>query len=120
VTPDELEVVRRINAFRRAHRLTTVIPNPDLEDVARDHSRRMRDERFFDHRNFKRRIGDEWTSAAEAIFAADLPIDSPANCVEAWKDSPPHRHNLLGDFAFVGIGRVASDKRAFWTADLAR
>jgi uncharacterized protein YkwD len=120
VSKAEEKVVSLINAYRRAHKLSTLMPHDTLHNVSQIQSTLMRDRDYFDHRDFIARIGGGWTKAGEVIAKIDLPIDSPERVVEGWKKSPPHRRELLGDFQFIGISRVANEKEAFWTANLGR
>lgn len=40
--------------------------------------------------------------------------DSPAEVVQAWMDSPPHRANILGDYTHVGSARAEAHGRIWW------
>jgi uncharacterized protein YkwD len=118
VTAVEQDVMRRLNAFRRAHDLPTLMPHPKLAEVAMIQSRTMRDRGYFDHRRFKARIGITWAFAAEIIAQSDLSTETAEKIVQGWKDSDHHRNTILHpDYKFAGVGRQADEKRAWWTVD---
>ena len=120
MTPEESALLRAINALRRKHRLPTLMPHPKLHVIARQQSMFMRDRRYFDHRHFETRIGTEWEAASENIAYADLGAGKPEEIVEMWEKSARHRKNMLGDFLYIGVGRMANEKGAWWTTDYAR
>lgn len=120
MTPEEIEVIRLINAYRLGQRLTTVSPLPRLAHIARRHSISMKDGHFIDHRGFERRVGPGWQAAGEVLARFPLAIDRPAEVVKGWRESPPHRKTISGDFHFIGVARAVDTKDAWWTAVLAR
>jgi uncharacterized protein YkwD len=57
--------------------------------------------------------GFRWSSWGETVGAGQ---PSPADIVQAWMDSPPHKAILLGSFTYVGVAKVVdSDGVPYWT-----
>lgn len=92
------------------------MPNVLLEALAAQHAKDLMERNTLDHRRFAQRLAS-WSKAAENVAFADLPLDSPETVVKNWIGSPGHRKNMLGNFQFIGVARVASDKRAFWVTE---
>ena len=52
---------------------------------------------------------------------ADQGSTTPAECVTAWENSPPHLSNILGDYTHAGAGLAIDANGVFyWVADFAR
>lgn len=131
--PDEIELLRIINAYRAANGLGCLTPSPTMNAAATYMSRAMGELGFFSHneppcddegnctgRNPFDRIRafghDKWTAAAENI-ACGYP--TPEAVFEGWKNSPRHNANmLLPEMKAIGIGREIVDGsscRIYWT-----
>jgi uncharacterized protein YkwD len=112
----EQSMLAQVNSYRAQHGLGTLQQSPALMRAAREHSRDMAQNDYFDHTSqdgeafFQRltRFGFHWRSAGENIAqASGLTSDDDAagEAVSLWQHSPPHNKILLtGSFKSVGIG----------------
>lgn len=109
----EEQVRQQINAIRQQKNLTPLENNAKLAAVARDYSRRMAIENFFEHTSPKgdtaadraRSAGIFYVMLGENLFTStNIPQPVPA-AIEGWMDSPGHRENILrAEYRQTGIG----------------
>lgn len=113
----EADLFFRINSARADHGIATLELDPAVSNVARGHSRAMRDQLFFGHvepdgstpDERLRRAGVPFSLVGENVVQVDDRVGDP--CAEAHRQfmlSPPHRQNVLGDewlVAGVGVAR---------------
>jgi uncharacterized protein YkwD len=60
-----------------------------------------------------RAAGFSWSTWGETVGAGQ---PTPADIVQAWMDSPPHKEILLGSFKYVGVAKVVgSNGVPYWT-----
>jgi uncharacterized protein YkwD len=116
----EQNMLGLVNTYRVQHGLAPLQQSTALMRAAREHSRDMAENDYFDHTSqsgeafFQRltRFGYHWTSAGETIAqASGLTSDDDAavEAVSLWRHSPPHNKILLtGSFKAVGIGAWCS------------
>lgn len=106
-------VRQRINEKRREHGLSPLQGSDEVAQVAREHSRRMAEEKFFGHvdpagRAFFDRLrgaGIDYRAAAENIFSSTNVPDPVESAVKGWMGSPGHRANILRpEFNQTGVG----------------
>ena len=101
-----------LNQERRQHGLRKLKANPRLSLASQRHSNDMARRKYFEHGNFVGRIkaarylqGSGTWSLGENIAWGSGDLATPAEIVDAWMDSPPHRHNILDNgFKEIGIG----------------
>jgi uncharacterized protein YkwD len=123
---DDLErlVVEGINAERKASGLDPLEDRPDLNEAAREYSRRMAESRFFGHVDLEgRTVSDrvesagivDWKNVGENI-ARNRGFGDPAlAAVREWMKSEPHRLNILNDrFRETGVGIWIGPDRTFY------
>ena len=120
ITEYEKEVVRLINIERVKYGLDPLIYDSDLCRIARKKSKDMRENNYFDH--FSPTYGDPakmlkdegyWFSYCGENIAYGQ--KTPAEVVDAWMNSPPHRANILNkNFVFIGVG-LDSVYINYWT-----
>ncbi len=132
-TPDAVsdpiiqQLYQLINEFRAQQGKGALRLNDQLQQAAQSHSDYMANHNCFEHQcageaNPKSRIsatGYRARSYGENICAG---YKSAQRAVEAWKNSPPHRKNLLGDYADMGCGyayRADTHFKSYWTFDTA-
>jgi uncharacterized protein YkwD len=109
----DADVLRYTNQFRKAHGLNSLSMRSDLNEIARKHSENMaKGKCSFGHSGFDQRY-----SKVKKIFQTCTAAENVAygaytgkEAVEQWKNSSPHRRNLLGKFHYIGIG-TARDTR---------
>ena len=115
----EAAVVREMNRVRVAEGLRPLHASPSLRTAARGHSREMLEYGFFEHESFdgtafSERIRRHYTNrgwktwaVGEALLASTGNTIEAREIVEAWLDSPPHRHIVLSPtWHDAGIGAL--------------
>jgi uncharacterized protein YkwD len=100
-----------INQYRTGNGLPPLVWNVAVADMARRHSRDMATgEVAFGHGGFKDRMAtlrgmfSGMTSGGENVFYTDAVPDVAQLAVQSWLHSPPHLHNIRGDFQYSGLG----------------
>lgn len=115
----EQEVFRLTNEARANNGLPPLAIDLELSRVAREKSRDMAINYYFDHTSpvygspfdMMRAYGINYRSAGENIAKGQR---TPAEVVNAWMNSPGHRANILnGQFTHIGVGYVAEGNH--WT-----
>lgn len=101
------ETLDLVNAARAVAGCPPLVPNPHLQQAARDWSEHMAVDDVFAHRDLaelQNRYGYAGTFAGENIAAG---YATPAEVVSGWLDSPGHRANILNcRYTESGIGYV--------------
>jgi len=108
------DVLTHTNKFRKSKGLPVLIISDELSAIAQKHSADMARGRVgFGHGGFSKRN----KMAAKVIhplngFAENVAYGSTTGkqVVTQWKNSPPHRRNILGHYKYIGIG-IAKDRR---------
>lgn len=104
------EVVELTNEEREKHDLTPLQIDQDLSNVAKEKSKDMAKENYFDHESptygspfdMIKSFDIDYRAAGENIAKGQ---QTPQEVVDAWMDSPGHRENILnGDFTHIGVG----------------
>ena len=123
----EGRLIALINHSRAKAGLRPLKPSRLLADVARAHSREMRDGNFFSHANPAgggpqerlERAGFAWKAFGENIGCGQ---DSPEKILLSWMNSASHRETILDPvYTEVGVGLVRGGEcRIYWTALFAR
>ncbi len=124
-TETEARLLQLVNRDRRAARVAPLTWNAALADVARAHSRDMRDHDFFAHVSPRSgRLADRAAVAhiPYARLAENIAVNQDVDgAQEALMRSPGHRMNLLDPvFTEIGLGVVfdgdaSGDRRVFVT-----
>lgn len=103
----ETAIVEMTNEFRREHKLAELKPDPTLAKAAREFARFLAASTIFSHEADGRRPSDRIKAAgyAACTTAENLAwlLDSRGfetrdlafRMVDGWKNSPPHRKNLM-------------------------
>jgi uncharacterized protein YkwD len=111
-------VLTDINAFRRTNGLRPLRLSRALTAAARQHSTEMAARGYFSHSSadgssFDRRIARYYPRGHSRFWAVgeNLLWSSPSvdagGALQMWKDSPPHRENLLnGRWREIGLSAV--------------
>lgn len=120
----EQSIAEGINEERQDEGLATLEWRDDLARVARDYSRRMLEEGFFDHvspegESIADRVRDggiNFTAVGENLYQGDGPVDHVSTAVSGWMDSPGHRENILREvFTQTGVGLAREGDRVIAT-----
>jgi uncharacterized YkwD family protein len=115
----EQQVVELTNQERANNGLQPLQIDESLSDVAREKSRDMAGNGYFDHNSpsygspfdMMKSFGISYSTAGENIAKGQR---SPQEVVQAWMDSPGHRANILnGNFTHIGVGHVEQGNH--WT-----
>ncbi len=117
----ERQVFALINEYRAEHELPALAWNDAIADTARGHSRDMAEGRVdFGHDGFSDRVGHlrealgRVAGAGENVLVTDDPRDVARGAVNEWLHSPPHLHNIRGNFTLSGIGVRESAEGAIY------
>ncbi|MBI3943144.1 MAG: CAP domain-containing protein [Chloroflexi bacterium] len=128
--PGDGDTLRRvfilINQYRVNNNLPPLVLNARLGNAAQIHSDDMATTDNVSHTGSDgsspwdriRHAGYNILDAGEAVAAGQ---GSPEEVVNAWINSLPHRHILLGNYRDIGIGHTynpTGSHRDYWTADL--
>jgi uncharacterized protein YkwD len=108
------DVLKYTNAFRKSKGLSDLTDRKDLDAIARKHSEDMASGRVgFGHSGFNQRY-DQARRSIQGFnsFGENVAygVKSGRDVVTLWKRSSDHRHNMLGNYRYVGIG-TAKDRR---------
>ena len=119
------DVLTQTNKFRKSKRLPVLVINDELNAIAQKHSADMARGRVgFGHAGFSKRNN----MARKVIhplngFAENVAYGATTGkeVVTQWKNSPPHRRNMMGRYVYIGIG-IAKDRRGriYYTQVFAR
>jgi len=106
----EERVVELTNQFRQENGLAPLTVNTQLTNAAETHSNNMADQDFFSHTGLDgsrssdraQSFGYSSSFVGENIHGGSV---SPEKAVEAWKNSPRHRENMLKpEYTEIGVG----------------
>jgi uncharacterized protein YkwD len=123
---DEAKVFSLVNRERSKAHLSTLEWDGRLAKLARDYSRQMAREGFFDHydpeghtvidRALAARIKN-WSTIGENLFVCDPHDYFASTAIRGWLKSPTHRTNMLNsEWTATGIGiATAPDGSIFIT-----
>jgi uncharacterized protein YkwD len=107
----EQETFSLVNRFREANQLPSLLWDAEIARVARAHSRDMAlGNADFGHEGFSDRVrhlrGEMpgLMGAGENVFMTDDSSDLAHEAVIHWLNSPPHLHNIRGNYNRTGIG----------------
>jgi uncharacterized YkwD family protein len=115
----EVEVAELTNQERAEQGLAPLQIDEELSSVAREKSRDMQANNYFDHNSpvygspfdMMGSYGIDYRTAGENIAKGQR---TPEEVVNAWMNSPGHRANILnGDFTHIGVGFVEQGNH--WT-----
>ena len=114
----EAAFTEAINASRAEEGLEPLVPNLELQGIARTWSVAMDAADLLSHNpSYAEEYGGHWRTMGENVGRSTYPGASAARFVEvlhqAFMDSPGHRANILGDYNQVGVG-VLVDRSTMW------
>ncbi|BBL78358.1 hypothetical protein RxyAA322_02120 [Rubrobacter xylanophilus] len=125
--PQELELLRLINDYRQQNGLEPLLLSDPLSRAAEHHSEDMGRYGFFSHTTQASSyypVGADHTVRAaqegydyDTSTAENLAYGQPTAeaAFEAWRTSPGHNANMLGDYRVIGIGLVWVGGTPYWT-----
>ncbi|RST59915.1 sporulation protein [Siminovitchia terrae] len=115
----EQKVVELTNAERAKNGLAPLKVDAELSKVAREKSRDMSANNYFDHNSptygspfdMMKKFGISYRAAGENIAQGQR---TPEEVVNSWMNSSGHRENIMSkDFTHIGVGYVAEGN--YWT-----
>ncbi len=122
---DERNIFILVNYQRKKRKLGKLRWSNELGKMARDYSRRMAEEDFFDHYDsdgksvVDRAKSSEikgWTKIGENLFFSEGYISPSTLAVTGWLDSPTHRINMLDkEWTHTGIGIYEKKRKTYVT-----
>jgi uncharacterized protein YkwD len=123
---DAAAAASMITGYRANNGLGAVTLDDALMKLAREQSQAMARRNMFDHAaagEFSRRLARAGLDAGVAVENIGAGYHTLAEAFSGWRDSPPHRSNMLKREATrIGIAAVyapASKYKVFWTLILA-
>jgi uncharacterized protein YkwD len=115
-----------ISGYRKNNGLGAVAIDPMLMRLAEEHARAMAARDKLDHdvgRSFTTRIRGSGYNARVAVENIGAGYHTLAQAFSGWRDSPPHRANMLNrDASHMGIAAVYSSRskyKVFWALIMA-
>lgn len=117
----EQQVVDLTNQERAKNGLSALKIDPTLSKMAREKSRDMSANNYFDHNSptygspfdMMKHYGIDYRSAGENIAMGQR---TPQEVVDGWMNSPGHRANILNaDYTHIGVGYVSNGN--YWTQE---
>jgi uncharacterized protein YkwD len=123
---DAAAAASMISGYRRNNGLSAVTVDPKLMRMAEEQARAMARRNKLDHnvlRSFTARVRRSGYDARVAVENIGAGYHTLAEAFSGWRDSPPHRANmLLRDASQMGIAAVyapQSKYKVFWSLVLA-
>ena len=123
----ERAVLGAINEIRAQHGLAELTPDATLSRIARAHSKAMRADGFFDHRDSHGRgpadrlqaAGYRYRKVAENLEFNHREEDPAAIAADHWMASPGHRRNILAaSHQATGVGVALAEDGSVWITQL--
>lgn len=117
----EQQVVDLTNQERAKNGLSALKVDTTLSKVAREKSRDMSANNYFDHNSptygspfdMMKQYGVDYRSAGENIAMGQR---SPQEVVDGWMNSPGHRANILNEsYTHIGVGYISNGN--YWTQE---
>jgi uncharacterized protein YkwD len=116
-----------ISSYRSSNGLPPVTIDPELMRLATEQAQAMAAKDKMDHdakKPFQNRMQKSGFDAAVAVENIAAGYHTLAEAISGWRDSPPHRANMLNaDVTRMGIATAYAPKskyKVFWTLILAR
>jgi uncharacterized protein YkwD len=116
-----------ISGYRTSNGLGPVVIDPELMQLAADQARAMAAHDKLDHsvsRPFQQRLQQSGFNAGVAVENIGAGYDTLAEAFSGWRDSPPHRANMLNhDVTRMGIAAAYASQskyKVFWSLILAK
>lgn len=123
---DAATAASMISGYRRNNGLAAVEIDPGLMRLAHEQARAMAEQNKLGHdvkADFKSRLSAGGYAGRLAVENVSAGYHTLAEAFSGWRDSPPHRANMLQDgVSRMGIAAVyapASKYKVFWTLILA-
>lgn len=129
-TEEERRFVELVNEERRKRGLNELVIEPLLIQVAREHSREMRDRAYFNHNSPTAEVRTpmdrylkavsfrpEYACVGENLFYCSI-VDVQRGHA-AFMNSPTHRDNVLFPrYEKIGVGIVKNERGEFWVTQM--
>lgn len=127
--PEELRFLELINAYRQENGLEPLLLSAPLSVASERHSEDMGTYGFFSHtteassyypvgsgptERIAREGYDYNTYTAENLAYGQATAEE---VFEAWRTSPSHNVNMLGDYKVIGIGLAWGNGTPYWTTE---
>jgi uncharacterized protein YkwD len=116
-----------ISGYRSNNGLGPVVIDPELMQLAADQARAMAAHDKLDHsasHPFQQRLQQSSFNAGVAVENIGAGYDTLAEAFSGWRDSPPHRANMLNrDVTRMGIAAAYAPQsryKVFWSLILAK
>ncbi len=106
-TSVEANVLSMINSQRSSAGLSSLSNSSSLAETARNYSRSMAQNGFFEHGDIWGRVNASgaYSAVGEILYAGSGSLNSPSNAVSAWLNSSNHREMMLSSrYTMAGVG----------------
>jgi uncharacterized protein YkwD len=122
----EFQLLQLANGVRQSAGVADLSLDENLSEVARSHSRDMRDSGYFSHASLSglrladrlRMAGIDFRRAAENLAKVSNAADPAGFAHNQLMDSAVHRRNIVdGDFELAGVG-VAKSGDTYWVTQV--
>jgi uncharacterized protein YkwD len=109
------DLLKYTNQFRKSKGLKAVEMRDDLNAIARKHSEDMASGRCsFGHHGYDLRVSKikKTIKPCDGYVGENVAFGASngKEAVDIWKNSSPHRKNMLGDYKYIGIGTASNRK----------
>jgi uncharacterized protein YkwD len=105
------DILKYTNQFRKSKKLTELVMNEELNELAEKHSKNMASGKVpFGHDGFKERSDKARKKLNDFSIAENVAFGNYGgrDVVTQWKNSSGHRANMLGNYKYIGIGTAKS------------
>jgi len=126
VRVDAAAAASMISGYRSNNGLGPVVVDPDLMRFAAEQAKAMADRDKMDHdaaRPFAERIRNAGLGSSVAVENISAGYHTLAEAFSGWRDSPPHRANMLNHsatrFGIAAVYAPGSKYKVFWALVLA-
>jgi len=125
-TAVEENLLNLINSQRSSAGLGQVSLSSSLTGIARNYSKSMAENGFFNHGDVWQRVNASgaYTAVGEIIYAGPGPYNSAAEALSHWLDSADHKKKMLNPiYTLAGVGYWCdpnSSHEGYYTVDFAR
>ncbi|WP_013321393.1 CAP domain-containing protein [Gloeothece verrucosa] len=124
LTALEQKTYQQVNQYRRSQKLSPLLWDNRISEVARRYSQKMANgEATFSHNGFEGRVkaiaNQIPTRTVGENLAFNMGYSDPVKvAVEGWIKSPGHRKNMQGNFDLTGIGIAKNAKGEYYLTQL--
>ena len=116
----EMEILALVNEFRVSEGLSVLEFDQDAYEFAQAHNEYMISQGRISHDDFNRRSSDLSVATKSGFVAENVGrnFTTAEALVEAWKNSPTHLKNIVGDFTHAAISATPDENGKLYFTNL--